>query len=124
AQPDPVLRPLRCTPSPAPWCCLCTTGLCHPQKNAASLMPSVCRESRKDCGLKKADLLKCTGLPELAAYLPGFWSLRIEKTDLLQGRPIRSPVCLLAVRISIELCRQRIPCRTAGFWSCASKVTD
>jgi hypothetical protein len=72
-------------------------------------MPSVGRESRKDCGLKKVDLLKCTGLPEFPAYLPGFCSLRIEKTDLLHCGPIRCPVCLLAIRISIELCRRRIP---------------
>jgi hypothetical protein len=72
-------------------------------------MPSACRESRKGCGLSKVDLLKCTGLPEFPGCLPGFCNLRIEKTDLLQCRPIRCPVCLLALRISIELCRRSIP---------------
>jgi hypothetical protein len=84
-------------------------------------MPSACWENRKGCGLSKVDVFKCTGLPEFPGCLPGICNLRIEKTDLLDRRPIRCPISQFAFRISSELCSRSfaaecgilvvVPCR-------------
>ena len=108
AQPDPALRPIRCTLSSAPGCCFPTIRQCYPRTNRALLTLSTCRESRKGWTLYKVDLLKCTGLAGFPGWFPGFCNLRIEKTDVRKRRPIRCPVCQLALRIAGKLSNRRI----------------